>query len=318
MRTSARMIPVRVAALEQVTPHIRHLTLQAMDGQPLPTFTGGSHILVQMPSHTNAYSLLGDPADTRQYQIAVRREEHSRGGSAFLHEQVGCGSQLLISTPHNLFPLRPEAGHHLLLAGGIGITPFLAQLHELQRQGASYELHYAFQSPEQAAFQQALGQGPHARHCHFYAGSNGQRMDLDKLLGQVSAQTHIYACGPQRLITAVQETAQRLGIDASRLHWEQFSASQASTGAFTLVLGRSGRELEIAEGVSILEAIERSNAVPVECLCREGVCGTCETRILEGEAEHLDQFLTAEEKAAQQSLMICVSRSRRARLVLDL
>lgn len=318
MRTSACMIPVRVAALKHVTPHIRHLTLQGVDGHPLPAFTGGSHILVQMPSHTNAYSLLGDPADTRQYQIAVHREEHSRGGSAFLHEQVECGSELLISAPNNLFPLRPEAGHHLLLAGGIGITPFLSQLHELQRRGASYELHYAFRSPGLGAFQGDLGQGPHAPHCYFYAASNGQRMDLDALLEQASPQTHIYVCGPQRLITAVMDTARRLAIDTSRIHWEQFAATQSSTGAFTLVLGRSGRELEVAAGVSILEAIERSNAVQVECLCREGVCGTCETRILDGEAEHLDQFLTEEEKAAQQSLMICVSRSRSARLVLDL
>ena len=318
MKTSANMIPVRVAALEQVTPHIRHFTLEALDGRALPAFTGGSHILVKMQSHTNAYSLLSDPDDTRQYQIAVRREEHSRGGSVFMHEQVGIGSELLISSPNNLFPLQPQARQHLLIAGGIGITPFLSQLHELRRRGDSYELHYAFQGPEHGAFREMLEQGPHAPYCHFYAGSTGERMDLEALLGQAEATTHVYVCGPQRLIDTLKAAAQRLGIEPSRVHWEQFGAAQASTGAFTLVLGRSGRELHIEEGVSILEAIERTNAAQVECMCREGVCGTCETRILEGEAEHLDQFLTPEEKAAQQSLMICVSRSRSARLVLDL
>lgn len=315
------MLPVRVVAVQQTTPLIKRFTLEALDGSALPAFTGGSHILVQMQDklqhYTNAYSLMSNPADTQNYQIGVRREDNSRGGSAFMHEQVEVGSELLISVPCNLFPLDQQAKHHLLIAGGIGITPFLSQLHELQ-QGASYELHYAFRSPEHGAFQQDLVQSAHAAHCHFYIDSSGQKLDLKALLTEIHGQTHVYVCGPRPLINAVINTAKTLGIDDARIHWEQFGAAQASGGAFTLVLGRSGRELEVAADTSILQAIERSNAAHVECLCREGVCGTCEIRILEGEAEHLDQYLSSEEKAAQQSLMICVSRARGARLVLDL
>lgn len=322
MHTPDNLIAVRVTAAEQVTPLIKRFTLQARDGQRLPGFSGGSHILVQMHSSgqtlTNAYSLMSAPEDTRQYQIGVRREENSRGGSAFLHEQVAVGSELLISPPNNLFALDPQARHHLLIAGGIGITPFLAQLHELHEIGASFALHYAFRSPEHGAFQQELASSAYAAHCRFYADSLGQRLDLDCLLGNMLPDAHAYVCGPRPLIDAVIAKAAELGIDPDRVHWEQFGAAPASGGAFTLVLGRSGRELEVPEGTSILQAIERSNAAQVDCLCREGVCGTCETRILEGEAEHLDQYLSAEEKAAQKSLMICVSRARGARLVIDL
>ncbi|BAN50450.1 PDR/VanB family oxidoreductase [Metapseudomonas resinovorans] len=322
MNNLQQIIAVRVAAVEQMTPQIKRFTLAACDGRPLPGFTGGSHVLVQMTQgerrFTNAYSLMSSPADTRHYQIGVRREENSKGGSAFLHEQVAVGSELRISLPSNLFALAPEAGHHVLVAGGIGITPFLSQLHDLRRLGASYELHYAFRAPEHGAFREELVAG-HGPQCRFYIDSEGQRLDLDALLDGMAPDAHVYVCGPRPLIDALIERARAKGIEQARVHWEQFAATPAEGGAFTLVLGRSGRELQVEEGSSILQAIERSNAAQVECLCREGVCGTCETRILEGQAQHFDQYLTDEEKAAQQSLMICVSRAAAgSRLVLDL
>ncbi|MDT4851750.1 Carnitine monooxygenase reductase subunit [compost metagenome] len=323
MNNLQQMIAVRVAAVEQRTPQIKRFTLEACDGRPLPGFTGGSHVLVQMTQgerrFTNAYSLMSSPEDTRHYQIGVRREENSKGGSAFLHEQVAVGSELRISLPSNLFALAPEAGHHVLVAGGIGITPFLSQLHDLRRLGASYELHYAFRAPEHGAFREELAAGEHGPHCRFYVDSEGSRLDLDALLEGMAPEAHVYVCGPRPLIDALIERARAKGIDDARVHWEQFAATPAVGGAFTLVLAQSGRELQVEEGTSILQAIERNNAAQVECLCREGVCGTCETRILEGQAQHFDQYLTDEEKAAQQSLMICVSRAAAgSRLVLDL
>ncbi|MCY1298263.1 Carnitine monooxygenase reductase subunit [compost metagenome] len=323
MANNYEMIAARVTGVEQVTPLIKRFTLVRQDGQALPAFTGGSHVIVQMQGadgrrFSNAYSLMSDPADTRQYQIGVRLEEQSKGGSAFMHQQVEVGSELTISTPNNLFALAPAAGKHVLIAGGIGITPFLAQLHELRAQGAAYELHYAFRAPEHGAFQDELGAGPHAEHVRFYIDSLDRKLDLAGLFRGLAGDAHVYVCGPKPLIDAVIATARQLGIADARVHWEQFAATPASGGAFTVVLAKSGRELQVEEGMSILQAIEKSNAAEVECLCREGVCGTCETRILEGEAEHFDQYLSDDEKASQQTIMVCVSRARTARLVLDL
>lgn len=323
MANPYEMFNVRVTAVEQATPLIKRFTLARDDGAAMPAFTGGSHIIVQMQGadgsqFSNAYSLMSDPRDTRSYQIGVRLEEQSKGGSAFMHQQVEVGSTLTISSPNNLFALDPNAGRHVLIAGGIGITPFLAQLHELEGGDTDYELHYAFRSPEHGAFQDDLSSGPHAGRTRFYIDSLERKLDLAALCAGLTDDAHLYVCGPKPLIDAVIATAAKAGIAEQRVHWEQFAATPATGAAFTVVLARSGQELLVEEGMTILQAIQKSKAANVECLCREGVCGTCETRIIDGEAEHFDQYLSDEEKAAQQSLMVCVSRAKSARLVLDL
>ncbi|GGU75591.1 ferredoxin--NADP(+) reductase [Pseudomonas laurentiana] len=323
MANTYEMFNVRVTAVEQATPLIKRFTLARDDGAAMPAFTGGSHIIVQMQGadgsqFSNAYSLMSDPRDTRSYQIGVRLEEQSKGGSAFMHQQVEVGSTLTISSPNNLFALDPTAGRHVLIAGGIGITPFLAQLHELEGGDTDYELHYAFRSPEHGAFQDDLSAGPHAGRTRFYIDSLARKLDLVALCADLAEDAHLYVCGPKPLIDAVIATAAKAGIAEQRVHWEQFAATPVTGAAFTVVLARSGQELLVEEGMSILQAIQKSKAANVECLCREGVCGTCETRIIDGEAEHFDQYLSDEEKAAQQSLMVCVSRAKSARLVLDL
>lgn len=323
MANPYEMFNVRVTAVEQATPLIKRFTLARDDGAAMPAFTGGSHIIVQMQGadgsqFSNAYSLMSDPRDTRSYQIGVRLEEQSKGGSAFMHQQVEVGSTLTISSPNNLFALDPTAGRHVLIAGGIGITPFLAQLHELEGGDTDYELHYAFRSPEHGAFQDDLSSGPHAGRTRFYIDSLERKLDLAALCAGLTEDAHLYVCGPKPLIDAVIATAAKAGIAEQRVHWEQFAATPATGAAFTVVLARSGQELLVEEGMTILQAIQKSKAANVECLCREGVCGTCETRIIDGEAEHFDQYLSDEEKAAQQSLMVCVSRAKSARLVLDL
>ncbi|WP_152227955.1 PDR/VanB family oxidoreductase [Pseudomonas sp. SCB32] len=323
MANTYEMFSVRVTAVEQATPQIKRFTLARADGQPMPAFTGGSHVIVQMQAadggaFSNAYSLMSDPRDLSHYQIGVRLEEQSKGGSAFMHQQVEVGSELTISTPNNLFGLDPKAGRHVLIAGGIGITPFLSQLHELEGSAVPYELHYAFRSPEHGAFQGDLADGPHGESVRFYIDSLERRLDLAGLFDSLADDAHVYVCGPKPLIDAVIEGAKKAGIADARVHFEQFAAAPASGGAFTLVLGRSGRELRVEEGMTIIQAIENVKAAKVECLCREGVCGTCETAILEGEVEHFDQYLSDDEKASQQTMMLCVSRARGERLVIDL
>lgn len=312
---------VRVTRIEHVTPLIKRYTLEALDGGALPPFSGGSHIIVQLRDgsrqYNNAYSLMSSPHALDSYQIGVRRETPSKGGSAFLHDKVAEGDTLSITYPNNLFALDKTARHHVLIAGGIGITPFISQLHDLHQRGASYELHYAFRADEHGAFRDELA-GLCGDHVHFHVDSKGQRLDLTGLLGGMEPGVHAYVCGPGPLIDAVLGAAQAVGLESARVHVEQFAAPKPMGGAFTVVLAKSGKTVEVAAGESILNAIERDSTVPVECLCREGVCGTCETRILEGEAEHADQYLSNAEKAAQKTMLICVSSAKGSRLVLDL
>ncbi|WER49014.1 PDR/VanB family oxidoreductase [Cupriavidus sp. WKF15] len=325
MGNTYQTLQVRVSRIEHVTPLIKRFTMEAMDGRDLPPFTGGSHVIVQMRDgerqYSNAYSLMSSPDALGSYQIGVRREEKSKGGSAFLHDRVAEGDALTITTPNNLFALDDGAHHHVLIAGGIGITPFMSQMHELRKRGASHELHYAFRADEHGAFRDelsALTQASSGGQVSFYVDSKGQKLDLAGLLGDMQPGAHVYVCGPAPLIDAVRTAAQAVGLDPSRVHWEQFAAPEQAGDAFTVVLAKSGKTVEVASGESILKAIERDSTVPVECLCREGVCGTCETRILEGEAVHFDQYLSDKEKASQKTMMICVSRARGGKLVLDL
>jgi len=322
MANNYQMMTVRVSAIEQATPQIKRFTLTAVDGGQLPVFTGGSHVIVQMQDgtkrHSNAYSLMSSPRDLSHYQIGVRREEQSKGGSAFMHDKVQVGDELTISTPNNLFALADVPAKQVLIAGGIGITPFFPQLVELAERGADYELHYSFRSPEHGAFADELAGGAHGANCQFYINSEGRPLGVDTLVDRLPRDAHVYVCGPRPLIDAVIAACRSKGLGEEQIHWEQFAAAPQSGAGFTVVLAKSGREIAVGEDESILKAIEKEGSVPVECLCREGVCGTCETKILEGEAEHRDQYLSDGEKAAQKTMMICVSRARGARLVLDL
>ena len=311
------LLDVRVAAVRQLTPLVREFTLEAERGT-LPGFSAGSHVVVHMPAPErilrNAYSLLGDPADAQRYRIAVRLQEDSRGGSRFMHEQVAEGDRLQLSPPANLFGLHSQAHHHLLIAGGIGITPFLAQIAELERRGASFALHYACRGGLTDAYRDELAARLGARFAA-YDASAGERLDLDALLRRQPLATHAYVCGPQRLIDGVRAAAASLGWPQGRVHWEAFAAA-APGEPFVAELAESGRRLEVPADLSLLEALEQAG-VAVPSLCRGGVCGQCATRYRAGAVEHRDTFLTEAERADQ--LMPCVSRGcAGSTLVLDL
>lgn len=194
-----QMRDVRVSRIETITAQVKRFTLTATSDEPLPAFTGGSHIIVQMQDgdnlYSNAYSLISSPRDTRAYQIAVRLEEASKGGSRYLHQNVKPGDTLTISTPNNLFALAPQAQKHLLIAGGIGITPFLSQIPELEHAQAQWQLHYCSPGRDNCAFHDELVQHPSAARIHLHLSSAGTRLDLARLLADVEPGTHIYTCG---------------------------------------------------------------------------------------------------------------------------
>ncbi len=317
----ANTIPVRVSAIHQLTPLIKHFVLAPVTGGSLPAFSGGSHIIVVMRGagrvHRNPYSLLSAPQRLDSYEIAVRRMEVSRGGSVFMHEQLQVGSEIEITHPVNLFNLDKLARKHVLIAGGIGITPFMAQMEDLRSGAVPYELHYSVRGPEHAAFREQLVKCYGGR-VRLYYDSVGEFIDFDALLSSQPLGTHVYFCGPAGMIDKVVATARTAGWSESHIHWEQFSAPPVGA-AFEVSLARSGLQVSVAPDQSLLEAIEEAG-VDAPYLCRGGVCGECRTRVIEvdGALVHNDHYLSAEEKASGNVIMPCVSRAQCTKLVLDL
>lgn len=317
----ADTIRVRVAAIHQPTPVIKHFVLEPVVGSYLPAFSGGSHIIVVMRGATrvyrNPYSLLSPPNRLTAYEIAVRRTDDSRGGSHFMHDQLKIGNEIEISHPVNLFPLDKLSRKQLLLAGGIGITPFLAQLEDLHGGPVPYELHYSVRGQEHSAFRDQLV-ARHGARVRMYYDSEKQQIDFDGLLAAQPLGTHVYVCGPAGMIERVLNTAIRFGWSKSHVHWEKFNAPPVGE-AFDVFLKKSGLNVSVLPDQSLLEAIE-SAGIDAPYLCRGGVCGECKTTVLEsdGGLEHNDHFLTAEEKVSAKLIMPCVSRARGKNLVLDL
>lgn len=314
----SKLLDVRVTAVRELTPAVREFTFEAANGGELPLFSAGSHVVVHMPlgerTLRNAYSLASDPAAPACYRIAVRLQEKSRGGSRYMHEQVAVGTPLQISMPHNLFPVHSQARHHVLVAGGIGITPFMAYVEELLARDASFELHYACRGSLTDAYRDEL-QARLGDRFHVYDSTAGQRLDLADVLRNKPLGSHVYACGPQNLLDALRAQAAACGWPSGRVHWEAFAAPEPGL-PFVVELAKSGRRLEVPGDLSLLEALEMAG-LEIPNLCRGGVCGQCETRYLEGDVEHRDLFLGAEERAA--CLMPCVSRGGSDRpLLLDL
>ncbi|MBR9828165.1 MAG: oxidoreductase [Oceanospirillales bacterium] len=311
-------IAVNVSRVESLSPTIKAFEFVAPQGT-LATFSAGSHVTVHMDAAgiRRAYSLTSDPQQPDRYRIAVLLDENSKGGSAYMHTQVAEGDTLHLSPAENFFPLvHDHNSKHILIAGGIGITPFLPYLHELEREGLAFELHYCFRDGANAAFVEELRERVGER-LFIYDNARDQRLDVATLLEQQSAQSHVYVCGPQPLIDAVIEQGNRI-LGEERTHFENFGEVASDGDAFEVHFQRSGFSLEIGEDMSILQAIEADKRINIECLCRNGVCGTCETTILEGEADHRDNYLDDDEQNAQETMMICVSRAKGKRLVLDL
>ncbi len=299
--------------------------LASADGAPLPAFEAGAHIDVHVDGFVRQYSLCNRPSDALTYRIGVLRDAASRGGSVAMHA-LEAGTSLEISTPKNHFPLDDQATHTILLAGGIGITPLMAMAEQLREQGRTFELHYCTRDPQRAAFRERLAGAGFAEHTRFYFDSEGTdaRIDLARVLGAPHDGKHAYVCGPAGFIDAVLSAAASAGWPAQNVHREYFGAAQQpantdadANGPFQVTLASCQRVIDVPAGTSIVQAL-RAGGVEVPISCEEGVCGTCLTRVLAGEPDHRDLYLTDEERAANDQLLPCCSRSRTPMLVLDL
>lgn len=319
--SNADEIWVRVQDVQQVAEHIKRFRLVPIDNDRLPGFSGGAHITVLLEHQNrlirNPYSLMSSPLDCEAYEITVLRVKDSRGGSDFLHTRVAPGTELRITPPGNLFPVHQLARKHLLLAGGIGITPFIAMAAQLARQGRAFQLHYAVRTPSSGAYTSAL-QEHYGDLVTIYQDDLGQVIPLDQLLEGQPLGTHLYVCGPEGMINGVLKKARAAGWPDEDLHCERFLAPPAGE-PFDVHLARSDLVVRVGEHESILEAVEAAGLEP-PYLCRGGACGQCETQVVhhDGLLEHHDHYLTEQERRDNKALMICMSRFRGAKLILDL
>lgn len=315
-------LTVKVLRKTQEATDISSFELARVDGQPLPAFSAGSHIDVQIPGGlTRQYSLCNDDNESHRYRIAVLRDPASRGGSQGMHGQVNAGDVLTISTPRNHFPLL-RAQRTLLLAGGIGVTPLLCMAQRLAALGADFELHYCARSAERTAFRAEIAASPFAAqvHFHFDDGDAGQKLDAEQLLARPDAGTHVYICGPTGFIQHVVGATEAQGWDKANVHLEYFGAAPQDTagdGSFEVRIASSGKTYTVAKDQSVVQAL-LPHGIEILTSCEQGVCGTCITRVLEGECEHRDLYFTDAEKAANDQFTPCCSRAKSSVLVLDL
>jgi ferredoxin-NADP reductase len=297
------------------------LDLAHPENEDLPRWEPGAHIdLILEDGLTRQYSLCGDPQDSSVWRVGVLLDPNSRGGSRYVHQNLNEGTTVRVRGPRNHFPL-VDAPHYRFIAGGIGITPILAMVEAVQHAGGDWTLLYGGRTKASMAFAEDLAERYPERVTVWPQDERGL-LDLESLFKDPEDNTLVYCCGPEVLLSAVEQHSAHW--PAGILHIERFAAKAPTAEEaaealeqFEVVCQRSGRAFEITSDQSILEVLEEG-AIPILGSCYEGVCGTCEARVLEGTPDHRDSVLTDAEKAAGEVMLICVSRSRTERLVLDL
>lgn len=315
-----------IRRIEEVAQGIRMFELAPLDGTRLPEYTPGAHIDVHLPTGlVRQYSLCGGPQQRDAYVIAVQHNVASRGGSRAMHA-LQVGDTLSIEGPRNHFPLANDARHSVLLAGGIGITPLLSMAERLAQTQASFELHYCVRNRERAAFLDRLD-APHLNgRCTLYTDDapTDARIDVARIVRDPLPGSHLYVCGPSGFMDHAFDTAKQAGWTDRHLHREYFSAPAIDTRdnaptarAFSVRLARSGKLVSVSERETVVQALA-AHGVCIETSCEQGVCGTCLTRVLAGDPEHRDLYLTDDERARNDQFLPCCSRSHTDELVLDL
>nr|WP_174772114.1 PDR/VanB family oxidoreductase [Paraburkholderia sp. SG-MS1] len=297
--------------------------LRNPDGTSLPAFTAGSHIDVHLPGGlVRQYSLCGDPGSADRYEVAVLRDAGGRGGSIAIHDLVHVGDFLQVSVPRNHFAIEQNATRHLLLAGGIGVTPILSMAEYLSSRGESFDMHYCTRSESRTAFIARISESDFCDRVQFHYdnGDASQRFDLTSTLTEEQESTHLYVCGPRGFMDGVLSAARAQGWTEDRLHYEFFSGTVTKLegdAPFQVRLASSGAVVDVPAGSTVVEALA-THGVEILTSCEQGVCGTCLTRVLEGQPDHRDSYLTEEERASGDQFMPCCSRSKSTLLVLDL
>jgi ferredoxin-NADP reductase len=312
---------LRIRRIDYLAEGIHGFELVDPRGRDLPRFAAGAHVELRLAGMMRQYSLCNDPGERRRYCLAVLREGEGRGFSQRLHDRLRVGDQIEVSVPRNNFPLAEVAERHLLLAGGIGIAPIMAMLHELRRRGAEFQLDYCTRSPGHTAFREALAPFAAAGRVAFHhdGGDPARGLDIAAALRDPAAGTHLYYCGPAPMMLAAAAAAHEW--PSGTVHCEYFTApeqepaSSADDRPFRVRLGKSGGEYEVPPGMTIIEVL-RAAGIAVATSCELGYCGVCLTRYVAGEPEHRDQMLS--DKDREHYALICCARAKTPVLELDL
>lgn len=316
LMSDSNIIKVRIKAITRETDLINSYDLRPVDGGELPAFKAGSHIDLHLAiGLLRSYSLMNAENERHRYVVGVARDRNSRGGSRFVLDKLSVGDVLDISPPRNLFPLYEEAPHSILIGGGIGVTPMVSMAQRLNDLGKSWTLHYAARSRADAAFVDALTVFDNVKiHCD---DEQGGVLDITSIVDAAPAGAHLYCCGPAPMMSAFANATR--DMDPNNIHVEFFSPIEeaAIEGGFLVELARSGKTLAVPAGSTILETLVNAGLSPVAS-CQQGICGSCQTVVLEGEPDHRDLVLTPEEQASNTTMMICCSGSKGKKLVLDL
>lgn len=310
----------KVVATEDIAQDIRLFTLESASPSSLPIYEAGAHIDVRLePGLVRQYSLIGRPGNTGQWQIAVKRDAGGRGGSMAMHARLQEGTLVEVGSPRNNFPLQVSNGRHVLIAGGIGVTPLISMAYALADR--DFALHVFARTPAHVPFGQAIQSFPFAARIHQHCddGKGFEDSEITSALGQYRGGDRMYLCGPAGFMERIKTVAATAGWPESAIATESFSGAQSDHDVpFTIKLARSGRQLQVGAGESIVDVLEGAR-FSIQTVCRQGVCGTCRCRVLSGEIEHRDSVLTAAEREKGDQILPCVSRGTgESVLVLDL
>lgn len=308
---------LRIKSVTWEAPNVLSYELRPLQNRELPPFTAGAHIDLTLPNGlVRSYSLINAQSEGHRYVIAVQKDRASRGGSKWIHDNVRAGDIFEVGVPQNNFALDETAEKTIFIAGGIGITPIMSMIERMRALGRDWELTYCVRKRDSAAFLESLEKEPRVRfNCDEEPG--GKMLDISALVKVAPANAHLYCCGPLPMLEAFEEATKNLSRE--RVHVEYFTAKEAPAvdGGFKVVLAKSGREFTVPPGKTILDTLSDAG-IDVPHSCTQGVCGTCETKVLEGIPDHRDLILTANERASNTKMMICCSGAKSEKLVLDL
>lgn len=300
--------------------NIAVMEFESATSTTLPKVEAGAHIDVHLPNGmVRQYSLCQNPNDEGKFRLGILRDPESRGGSISAFDEIKDGMQIQVSEPKNLFPLL-KAKHSVLIGGGIGITPLITMAYQLAHEGESFELHYCGASPEKCAFVDEIKNGELAKHTTFHFKSEGasHRAFFESAIKDIDLESHIYTCGPVGFMDWVINLATTHDFPEQQIHKEYFQVETDTSGdSFEVVAERSGKIIMVEAGETILQALAKEG-IDIEMSCEQGVCGTCMCDVIEGEPDHRDVYFTDEEKASNEQILVCCSRSKTPRLVLDI
>ncbi|WP_284075884.1 PDR/VanB family oxidoreductase [Acinetobacter pittii] len=300
--------------------NIAVMEFESATSTTLPKVEAGAHIDVHLPNGmVRQYSLCQNPNDEGKFRLGILRDPESRGGSISAFDEIKDGMQIQVSEPKNLFPLL-KAKHSVLIGGGIGITPLITMAYQLAHEGESFELHYCGASPEKCAFVDEIKNGELAKHTTFHFKSEGasHRAFFESAIKDIDLESHIYTCGPVGFMDWVINLATTHDFPEQQIHKEYFQVETDTSGdSFEVVAERSGKIIMVEAGETILQALAKEG-IDIEMSCEQGVCGTYMCDVIEGEPDHRDVYFTDEEKASNEQILVCCSRSKTPRLVLDI